>query len=110
MSFLTKDELDALMPAEMLPHTTPIPTQVVSSDEYYPQPQNKKQREVEARVKSLGTELARKQGVTRRAFFHHGRRNGRRLSRDERSLRQRLRRHRSPKRPRPNSRRSEPIF
>jgi hypothetical protein len=22
MSFLTKDELDALMPAEMLPHTT----------------------------------------------------------------------------------------
>ena len=33
MSFLTKDELDALMPAEMLPHTTPIPTQIISSDE-----------------------------------------------------------------------------
>ena len=38
MSFLTKDELDALMPAEMLPHTTPMPTQIISSDEYIPPP------------------------------------------------------------------------
>ena len=38
MSFLTPEELAALMPAEMLPHTTPIPTQIVSSDEYIPPP------------------------------------------------------------------------
>src|SRR3984957_18757154 len=67
--FLTPEELRKLKPAETLRFASPIPTQVVSSDEYYPQPQNKKQREVEARVKSLGKELARKQGVSRRAFF-----------------------------------------
>ena len=50
MGFLTEDELDALMPAEMLPHTTPIPTQIVSSDEYIPAPQSEKQKQVEARL------------------------------------------------------------
>src|SRR5262249_21471843 len=69
MSFLTKDELDALMPAEMLPHTTPIPTQIISSDEYIPAPQSDRQRQVEARLLDMGDELARKQGLTRRAFF-----------------------------------------
>ena len=67
--FLTPEELRKLKPAETLPFASPIPTQVVSSDEYYPAPQNKKQREVEARVKALGNELARKQGISRRAFF-----------------------------------------
>jgi uncharacterized protein len=67
--FLTPEELRKLKPAETLPFASPIPTQVVSSDEYYPQPQNEKQREVEVRVKALGTELAHKQGVSRRAFF-----------------------------------------
>ena len=33
------------------------------------EPQKQKQREVEARVKALGNELARKQGISRRAFF-----------------------------------------
>src|SRR5262249_60721380 len=69
MSFLTKDELDALMPAEMLPHTTPIPTQIISSDEYIPAPQSDRQRQVEARLLDMGDELGRKQGLTRRAFF-----------------------------------------
>src|SRR5262245_55172524 len=69
MSFLTKDELDGLMPAEMLPHTTPIPTQIISSDEYIPAPQSDRQRQVEARLLDMGDELARKQGLTRRAFF-----------------------------------------
>jgi hypothetical protein len=32
------EELAELMPAEMLPHTTPIPTQIVSSDGWSPQP------------------------------------------------------------------------
>src|ERR1700681_3916399 len=67
--FLTPEELKKLKPAETLSFPSPIPTQAVSSDEYYPLPQNKQQQEVEARLKSLGSELARKQGITRRAFF-----------------------------------------
>lgn len=50
--FLTPDELRKLKPAETASFASPIPTQVVSSDEYYPAPQNEKQREVEARVKA----------------------------------------------------------
>ena len=69
MSFLTKDELDALMPAEMLPHTTPIPTQIISSDEYIPAPQSEKQKEVEARLLDMSDELGKKQGLSRRDFF-----------------------------------------
>jgi uncharacterized protein len=38
------------MPSELVPHCTPIPTQIVSSDEFYPDPQNERQREVEARL------------------------------------------------------------
>ena len=40
MGFLTDDEIKLLVPAEMLPHTTPIPTQIVSSDEYITPPQS----------------------------------------------------------------------
>src|SRR5215470_14979109 len=69
MSFLTKDELDGLMPAELLPHTTPIPTQIISSDEYIPAPQSEKQRQVEARLLDMGDELGKSQGLSRRAFF-----------------------------------------
>src|SRR4026208_2472006 len=69
MSFLTKDELDALMPAEMLPHTTPLPTQIVSSDEYIPAPQREQQKQVEARLLDMSDELGRKQGLDRRQFF-----------------------------------------
>jgi hypothetical protein len=31
MGFVTKDELSQLIPAEILPYTIPIPTQIVSS-------------------------------------------------------------------------------
>jgi hypothetical protein len=44
MGFLTDDERDALLPAEMLPHTTPIPTQIISNDEYIPAPQSRQQK------------------------------------------------------------------
>jgi hypothetical protein len=67
MSFLTKDELDALMPAEMLPHTTPIPTQIISSDEYIP-PQAKKQRRSKPRCSN--ERRARQEArLEPRAFF-----------------------------------------
>ena len=49
-SQLTEEEVTSLMPSELVPHQTPIPTQIVSSDEFYPDPQNERQREVEARL------------------------------------------------------------
>jgi predicted TIM-barrel fold metal-dependent hydrolase len=66
---MSPDELNKLIPAETLKFRSPIPTQPVSSDEFVPGPQSEKQREFEARVKHIGSELAKKQGVSRRAFF-----------------------------------------
>jgi hypothetical protein len=47
---LTDQEIAELVPSEFLRQRMPIPTQVVSSDEFYPDPQNPRQREVEARL------------------------------------------------------------
>jgi predicted TIM-barrel fold metal-dependent hydrolase len=66
---MSPEEIARLVPAETATFRSPIPTQPVSSDEFVPGPQTEKQREFEARVKHLGAELAKKQGVTRRAFF-----------------------------------------
>ena len=60
MGFLTEKEIAKLMPSELLPHATPIPTQIVSSDEYIPPPQSEKQKEVEARLLAMGDELGEK--------------------------------------------------
>src|SRR5262249_26054 len=68
-SQLTEEELAALMPSELVPHHTPIPTQIVSSDEFYPDPQNERQREVEARLLAMADDLGGKQGLDRRRFF-----------------------------------------
>ena len=40
MGFLSDDERAQLSPAEDLPHRFPIPTQIVSSDEYFPERQH----------------------------------------------------------------------
>ena len=56
-SQLTEEELAALMPSELVKYQTPIPTQTVSSDEFYPDPQNERQREVEARLLAMADEL-----------------------------------------------------
>jgi len=69
MQFLTDGQLGELAAAEERSFVAPIPTQIVSSDEYLPAPQSAKQREVEARLKDLGSTLARKQGLSRRRFF-----------------------------------------
>src|SRR5215510_11013641 len=69
MGFLTDDEINLLIPAEMLPHTTPIPTQIISNDEYMPPPQSEKQKAVEARLLDMGDALGKKQGLSRREFF-----------------------------------------
>jgi hypothetical protein len=68
-SQLTEEELAALMPSELVQHHTPIPTQIVSSDEFYPDPQNERQREVEARLLAMADDLGGKQGLDRRRFF-----------------------------------------
>jgi hypothetical protein len=69
MGFLTEKEIAELMPSELLPHATPIPTQCVASDEYTPPPQSEKQKEVEARLLAMGDELGARQGLSRREFF-----------------------------------------
>ena len=69
MSMLSPEELAALMPAESSIYPAPIPVQSVSSDEFAPGPQTQKQKEYEFRVKQLGAELSKHQGLTRRKFF-----------------------------------------
>jgi len=69
MSMMTDEDLARLAPAESSLFASPIPVQSVSSDEFMPAPQTERQREFEARVKAIGTELAEHQGMSRRAFF-----------------------------------------
>ncbi len=69
MKFLTDDDLKQLLPAETASFPSPVPTQIVSSEEYLPVPQTEKQREVEARLKDMSDSLAKRQGLSRRRFF-----------------------------------------
>jgi hypothetical protein len=69
MNQLSAEELARLAPAESSLFRSPIPVQSVSSDEFAPTPQSRKQREFEARVKAIGSELAKHQGMSRRRFF-----------------------------------------
>src|SRR6201993_1774927 len=69
MGFLSDEERERLLPAEDLPHRFPIPTQIVSSDEYFPEPQTPRQKKVEARLAEMGDRLAKRQGISRRRFF-----------------------------------------
>jgi hypothetical protein len=69
MGFLTEKEIAELNPSELLPHSTPIPTQIVSSDEFTPPPQSAQQKEVEARLLDMADTLGRHQGLSRRGFF-----------------------------------------
>ena len=66
---LSDEEIAELIPSEWVQHHTPIPTQIVASDEYYPDPQNEKQREVEARLLAMADELGGKQGLSRRSSW-----------------------------------------
>src|SRR5712672_1249448 len=69
MKFLTDEQLSQLQPAETSSFPSPVPTQIVSSDEYLPVPQTERQREVEARLKEMSGRLAKRQGLSRRRFF-----------------------------------------
>jgi predicted TIM-barrel fold metal-dependent hydrolase len=69
MKFLSDEQISNLLPAETSSFPSPVPTQIVSSEEYLPVPQTERQREVEARLKEMSDVLARKQGLSRRRFF-----------------------------------------
>jgi predicted TIM-barrel fold metal-dependent hydrolase len=69
MKMLTDEMISGLLPAETSSFPSPVPTQIVSSDEFPPVPQTAKQREVEARLATMSDRLARRMGVSRRRFF-----------------------------------------
>jgi predicted TIM-barrel fold metal-dependent hydrolase len=69
MSMLSREELARLLPAETESYASPVPTQVVSSDEFFPTPQTETQKKVEARLNDLADEFGRKNGMSRRQFF-----------------------------------------
>ena len=48
---------------------SPIPTQVVSNEEFIPRPQNERQRRVESLTMEMAEVRARKLGLDRRAFM-----------------------------------------
>ena len=69
MSDIDSGRTAGLRPAAEAGFASPIPTQIVSSEEYLPAPQTRQQREVEARLKDMGSTLAGKLGISRRRFF-----------------------------------------
>jgi predicted TIM-barrel fold metal-dependent hydrolase len=69
MTFLSDEELNRLLPAEEAAFPSPVPVQVVSSDEYLPEPQSAQQKEVQTRLIDMADPLAAKRGISRRAFF-----------------------------------------
>src|SRR5260221_2278837 len=69
MGMLSDDERAGLVPAELAANPTPVPTQVVSSDEFLPIPQTDRQKNVEARMNGLAYDYGARNGLSRRRFF-----------------------------------------
>jgi uncharacterized protein len=69
MKYLTDAMISGLLPAETSSFASPVPTQIVSSDEFAPVPQSARQREVEARLTDMSDRISRRLGTSRRAFF-----------------------------------------
>src|SRR5690606_34739779 len=66
---LSKAERASLAAAEVAAAPTPVPVQIVSSDEYVPPRRTRRPREVEARLNALADEIAPRHGLDRRSFF-----------------------------------------
>ncbi len=66
---LSPEDLALLEPAEIAAFRSPIPTQLISNGEFMPAPQSALQRKFEARIKERSDALARKLGLSRRAFL-----------------------------------------
>src|SRR5438874_11956298 len=69
MGFIDDDELAALANASSASQDTPIPLQMVSSDEYLPSPRSAKQVEVGQRLDLLAENIGGDLGLSRRTFF-----------------------------------------
>ena len=69
MHFLSDDELKQLAGAEEAAFPSPVPTQIVSSDEYLPSPQTREQKQVEGRLIEIADRARKKLGLSRRRFF-----------------------------------------
>lgn len=69
MKFLTDEMISGLAGAETDSFPSPVPTQIVSSEEFAPVPQSKRQREVEARLIDMSDRIAGHLGTSRRRFF-----------------------------------------
>ena len=69
MGMLSDEEKASLRPARLVANPTPVPTQVVSSDEFMPVPQTERQKQVEARMNALADDHGRRNGMSRRRFF-----------------------------------------
>ena len=69
MKYLTDEMTRLLVPAETSSFPSPVPTQIVSSDEFEPVPQSARQRQVQARLTDLSDRLAKHVGISRRRFF-----------------------------------------
>jgi len=62
--WVRKHELD-----DYLDRHLPIPTQVVSNEEFIPLPQTRKQHAVESVLLETGSKVSAKLGIDRRQFF-----------------------------------------
>ena len=60
MGMLSDEERARVCPARLTDNPTPVPTQVVSSDEFMPVPQTERQKKVEARMNALADEYGRR--------------------------------------------------
>src|ERR1700741_1265325 len=69
MGFIDETERNQLTGAETISPRTPLPLQIVASDEFMPSPQSRKQQEVGRRLATLADELGPQAGLSRRRFF-----------------------------------------
>jgi hypothetical protein len=69
-SWFSEEQLAQLTPADQADDLhAPVPTQMVSNGEYMPYPQTDKQKEVEARIRLMADQAAKKLGMSRRQFL-----------------------------------------
>jgi predicted TIM-barrel fold metal-dependent hydrolase len=65
--WIRRCEVDAALEAPL-----PLPTQIVSNEEFIPPPQSPQQQEVEARTLTIAAEQAARHGLSRRDFLRTG--------------------------------------
>jgi predicted TIM-barrel fold metal-dependent hydrolase len=69
MGFINQEERDQLVTSDQTCVQTPLPLQVVSSDEFLPSPKSDKQQEVGRRLASMADDVGTRLGLSRRGFF-----------------------------------------